>query len=63
VLLTDAYYSGPAGEPLHEGLKPDVEISERQRRFADKDVSLEDLTLRRGLELLSDPEGQLEDVA
>jgi carboxyl-terminal processing protease len=64
LLLTDAFYSGPNGEPLSESLEPDVEVGERQRRFADKDMTIEDLTMRRGLELLEGVEApQLEDVA
>lgn len=50
--LSDAFYSGPSAEPIVEGLEPDVEVSERTRTFALKDVPLEDLTLRRGLEIL-----------
>jgi len=63
LLLTDAYYSGPGGEPLSEGLEPDVVVGARQRRFAEKDLTLEDLTIRRGLELLSGSDEQLEEVA
>lgn len=52
VLLTDAFYSGPSGEPITEGLTPDVEVSERSRRYAEKDVALDELTLRRAVEVL-----------
>ncbi len=48
---------------MSEGLEPDVAVGERQRRFADKDVTIEDLTMQTGLELLSGATEQLEDVA
>ncbi len=60
MLLTDAFYSGPDGEPLHEGVTPDIEVNGRSRRFAEKDLSVEDLTLRRGLEVF---DGAAEDLA
>lgn len=64
LLLTDAFYAGPSGEPIRDAIEPDVEVSERTRRFADKDITIDDLTLRRGLELLTAPEvEELEDVA
>lgn len=52
VLLTDAFYSGPSGEPILESLAPDVEVSERSRSFAEKDLALGELTLRRAVEVL-----------
>ena len=66
VLLTDAFYSGPDGEPINQGLDPDVTVTEFTRSLAEKDRSIEDLTLERGLEvLLEDGEGDSveEDVA
>ena len=59
VLLTDAFYSGPDGEPIKQGLDPDVTVSEFTRSLAEQDRSLEDLTLERGLEvLLEEGEGK-----
>jgi carboxyl-terminal processing protease len=62
VLLTDAFYTGPDGEPISEGLEPDVEVSERTRTFAEKDLELDDLTLKRALEVLAD-DAAVRDVA
>lgn len=62
VLLTDAFYSGPNGEPIVEGLTPDVEVSERTRSFGEKDLALDELTLKRALDLLLG-ETDLRDVA
>lgn len=52
IRLSDAFYSGPSAEPIVDGLEPDVEVSERTRTFALKDVPLEDLILQRGIEIL-----------
>jgi carboxyl-terminal processing protease len=60
MLLTDAFYTGPDGEPLREGITPDIEVNERTRVFAEKDVSVEDLTLQRGLAVF---DGAVEDLA
>lgn len=54
VLLTDAFYSGPDGEPIKQGLDPDVTVSEFTRSLAEQDRSIDDLTLERGLEVLLD---------
>ena len=50
--LTDAFYAGPDGEPISEGLEPDVEVSVRTRSFAEKDIEIDQLTLQRALEVL-----------
>jgi carboxyl-terminal processing protease len=64
VLLTDAFYTGPDGEPISQGIDPNVTVSEFTRGFADKDTSIEDLTLEEGIELLStDDEKTAEEVA
>lgn len=52
LILTTAHYTGPDSEPLDEGLKPDEEVDGSDRRFADKDVTLDELILRRGVERL-----------
>lgn len=49
LLFTDAFYAGPDGAPIEEGLQPDVRVDERSRTFLEKDVPLEELILRRGL--------------
>jgi carboxyl-terminal processing protease len=56
LLLTDAFYRGPDGGALDESLVPDVLVTELARRVDEEDLSLEDLILRRGLELLRVPE-------
>lgn len=63
LLLTDAFYSGPDGKPIDRSLEPDVVVSEFNRRLAEEDITLEELTLERGLELLLTPPEALEDVA
>ena len=50
--LTDAFYSGPDKKPLREGLEPDLEVDERIRTFAEKDVPVPELVRERGLRLL-----------
>ena len=52
LLLTDAFYTGPDDEPIDESLAPDLSVSDASRRFADRDLPLDDLILERGLELL-----------
>jgi carboxyl-terminal processing protease len=55
LLITDAFFAGPDDEPLRQGLKPDVEVSERSRGPGEEEMSLEDLTLRRGVRHLIEP--------
>jgi carboxyl-terminal processing protease len=52
LLLTDAYFTGPDGEPIDDALTPDVVVHESFRRFAEVEESDEDVVLSRGLELL-----------
>jgi carboxyl-terminal processing protease len=52
VLMTDAFYSGPGGEPIRESLLPDIEVGDRSRTYAEKDLALDELTLRRAVEVL-----------
>ena len=54
VLMTDAFYSGPGGEPIRQSLMPDVEVGDRSRTYAEKDLALDELTLRRAVEVLRD---------
>ena len=56
LFFTDSFYTGPDKKPLKEGLKPDVQV-ERTRTYLEKDVSIDELILRRGLhQLLDEPE-------
>lgn len=53
--LTDAFYTGPDGEPLTESLQPDLFVSRRARIGDDEEEK--DVVLEKGLErLLSDEE-------
>jgi carboxyl-terminal processing protease len=64
LLLTDAFYSGPDGKPIDRSLDPDVVVSEFNRRLVEEEITLEELTLERGLELLLElPAEAVEDVA
>ena len=48
--ITDGFYAGPDRKVLREGLEPDVRIRDRDRAFADRETSLDELILRRALE-------------
>lgn len=50
--LATAFYSGPDGDPLRQGLKPDVEVDEGTRAFGDKEVPIAELRRRKAAELL-----------
>lgn len=63
VLLTDAYYTGPDGEPISTSLVPDEVVSERLRPLSEEEGEIEDRTLQRGLELLAEEEEATEEVA
>lgn len=64
LLLTDSFYSGPDGQPIDESLEPDVVVSEFNRRLFEEEITLEELTLERGLELLLTPTTEaVKDVA
>lgn len=54
LLLTTDLYTGPDGKSLGEGLEPDEVVDGSTRTFAEKDLSLEALTLRRGVQRLQE---------
>ena len=54
--LTGAFYAGPDGELLDEGLEPDVEVDERSRRLGERDLDIDELILRRGVGVLAGEE-------
>jgi carboxyl-terminal processing protease len=57
LFFTDAFYAGPDGKLINEGLKPDEQVGGRYRTFDERDVPIEDLILRRGIHrLLEEPE-------
>lgn len=53
LLYTDAYYSGPDGKAIDDSVEPDERVTAASRTFAEKDESIEDLILERGLKALS----------
>jgi carboxyl-terminal processing protease len=55
VELTDAFYTGPKGKPLTESIEPDQEVDERSRTLREKDLSLDELILQRGVGALEKP--------
>jgi len=63
VLLTDAYYTGPDGEPISSSLVPDEVVSEMFRPTSEDETEIEDRTLQRGLELLAEEADATEEVA
>ena len=62
VLLTDAYYTGPDGEPISSSLVPDVVVREMPGAVSEEEAEIEDRTLQRGLEVLLE-EAPIEEVA
>lgn len=52
VVMTDALFSGPDGDPIDERLRPDELVRESLRSLNDSAVSLEDLMLERAVEVL-----------
>jgi carboxyl-terminal processing protease len=56
LFFTDAFYTGPDKKPINEPLKPDQQVSERNRTFLEKDLPLGEIILRRGVQrLLGEP--------
>jgi carboxyl-terminal processing protease len=56
--LTDAFYTGPDGELLDGSLEPDLVVDERSRRLGERDLSVDELILRRGIGVLVGDEEQ-----
>lgn len=63
LIYTEAFYTGPDGEAHHESLQPDERVSGATRTFDERDISLRELILKRGLERLSAPPEQEEETA
>jgi carboxyl-terminal processing protease len=61
--LTDAYYTGPKGEPVVESIEPDQEVDERSRTLREKDLSLDELILQRGVAVLEKPPAETQPAA
>jgi carboxyl-terminal processing protease len=49
LFFTDGFYTGPDKKPINESMKPDVQVSERNRTFLEKDVPMGELILRRAV--------------
>ena len=63
-MLTEAFYTGPDGEPVDESIEPDLRVSERSRSFEELEETLDDLTLERAIEVLREgSEVDLEEAA
>ncbi len=60
LLISEAFFTGPDGEPIRESLAPDVLVTEASRRLEEKDLPLHELILRRGLRHLLDSEPESE---
>ena len=52
IVLTDAFFTGPDGEPVDEGIEPDVLVGDRPRSFKELGEKLDDLILERALDVL-----------
>lgn len=55
VELTDAFYTGPKGKPVDDSIEPDQEVDERSRTLREKDLTLDELILQRGVGALEKP--------
>jgi len=62
--LTTAFYTGPDGKPISAGIAPDLLVDELTRTFGERDKSLRELILDRGVRyLLGEPEAAAEQAA
>ena len=52
LLITDGFYAGPDGRVIDSGLEPDHEIRDLFRRIGNRDKTIDELILERGLEVL-----------
>jgi carboxyl-terminal processing protease len=55
VELTDAFYAGPKGKPVTERIQPDQLVDESSRKLNEKDLSVDELILQRGVNALEKP--------
>lgn len=57
LFFTGAFYTGPDGEPIEEGLEPDQVVDSFLRGYDEREVPMSELILRRGISrLFSDAE-------
>jgi carboxyl-terminal processing protease len=52
LVYTEAFYTGPDKKPIREALRPDLLVDERVRTYLEKDVPMNELILRRGVQRL-----------
>jgi len=52
LLLTTAFFRGPDGKPISEALAPDVLVDELSISFGERELTLRDLILDRGIRVL-----------
>ncbi|HVR30825.1 MAG TPA: S41 family peptidase [Thermoanaerobaculia bacterium] len=52
LVLTDAFFTGPDGKPLDDSVEPDVVVGVRAGSFKELEQSIEDLILKRALDVL-----------
>ena len=52
LFFTGAFYTGPDGEPLDEGLEPDQVVDSFLRGYEEREVPMSELILRRGISRL-----------
>ncbi|HMB52605.1 MAG TPA: S41 family peptidase [Thermoanaerobaculia bacterium] len=52
LFFTDAFYTGPDGEPLSEAIEPDEKVDFFSRHFEERDLPIHELIYRRGLDRL-----------
>lgn len=58
LFFTDGFYTGPDKKPINESMKPDVQVSERNRTFLEKDVPMSELILRRAVHHLFEAQAE-----
>jgi carboxyl-terminal processing protease len=52
--LTTAFYTGPDGEPIADGLEPDLLVDDLAATFGEREKPVSERILERGLELLAE---------
>ena len=58
LVVTEAFFTGPDGVPVDEGVQPDVAVGDRVRSFGELDQPLEDLILKRAFDVLRGERGE-----
>lgn len=61
LLFTDAFYAGPDGEILDQGIEPALRVTNGTRTFAERDMPLDELIQKRGIQRLLETEGEAEE--